>query len=118
MADLSKRTTLEVINHHNKALNSGNLEETLLDYHENAFIITPGGIIKGIDAIRDFFAENIRNHLPPESIIKYHEVTACGKLGYTRWEAKSPYVTYLLGSDTFVVEDGKIIMQSFVGYTG
>lgn len=80
--------------------------------------MTPNGLISGIDAIREFFRNSIKNHLPPDSTITYHEVSANGKLGYTRWEAKSRYVTYLMASDTFVVEDGKIIMQTFVGYTG
>lgn len=118
MPKLEQRSTLEVIEHHNLALNSGDLEETLLDYRQDSFIVTPIGKIAGLPAIREFFAASIKDHLPPESEITYHEVSAHGKLGYTRWEARSPYVTYLLGSDTFVIEDGKIIMQSFVGYTG
>jgi hypothetical protein len=118
MDDLSKRSTLEVVEHHNKALNSGNLEETLLDYKEDSFIMTPGGLVSGLKAIREFFDANIKGHLPPETKMKYHTVTSNGKLGYTRWEATSPYVTYLMGSDTFIVENGKIVMQSFCGYTG
>ena len=118
MKDLTQRSTLEVVEHHNTALNSGNLEETLLDYAADAVIVTPGGTVEGIEAIRAFFQDSIQNHLPPESRITYHQVCAAGRLGYTRWNAESPYVTYLLGSDTFIVENGKITMQSFVGYTG
>lgn len=117
MTDLKNRSTIDVVNHHNLALNQGDLEETLLDYREDSFIMTPKGVISGLEAIREFFRDSITNHLPPESIITYLEVSAQGKLAYTRWVATSPYVTYLMASDTFVIEEGKIIMQSFVGYT-
>ncbi len=80
--ELSRRGTLEVVRHHNEALNAGNLEETLLDYGENSFIMTPGGPVEGLAAIREFFRQSIESHLPPETEMTYHMVTAHGKLGY------------------------------------
>ena len=50
------RTVEEILNHHMKATNEGNLEEIMLDYAEDAVLITKDtGVVKGKEALRQFF---------------------------------------------------------------
>src|SRR2546423_14433760 len=54
--DLSKRTPEEVFTHHAQALGAEDLDATLLDYADNACIILPSGVLRGKEAIGNFFA--------------------------------------------------------------
>lgn len=51
---ISKRTTMEVLDHHITHLAAGNLEEVVMDYADDAFIVTMNGVVKGKDEIRAF----------------------------------------------------------------
>src|SRR5437879_1113278 len=53
---LSKRTPEEVFAHHVQALGAEDLDATVMDYADTAYLITPSGVLRGKDAIRDFFA--------------------------------------------------------------
>ena len=113
--DLSKRSTVEVLEHHIKYLAEGNLEEVLLDYNEDSFIINMGGVVNGMDAIRAFFKNSIENVLPPDTAQSFSVRHVNGALAYIIWEAESQFCRIPFGTDTFVVKDGHIVMQSFAG---
>jgi len=70
--------------------------------------------IRGREAIRRFFAQLIGS-LPAGFLesFKVHRQELAGDLGYIVWEA-SPWVR--LGTDTFLVKSGKIMMQTFAAY--
>ena len=113
--DLTKRTTAEVLAHHNKYLQGGDLEETLRDYLPDSVIINMGGPVVGIDAIRAFFADSIKNCLPPETTYETLQCYVHGEMAYITWTADSPYYAVPYGTDTFFVQDGKIVRQTFAG---
>ena len=115
MADLTKRTTLEVLEHHNHYLQAGNLEETLADYNEDSVIINMGGPVIGIDNIREFFIDDIENCLPPETTYETLQQYVHGDMAYVTWKAESPYYSVPYGTDTFFIKDGKIVKQTFAG---
>lgn len=54
--NLSQRTPQEVFEHHIQALGNEDLDATALDYAETAYLITPSGVMRAKDAIRQFFA--------------------------------------------------------------
>jgi len=115
MDQLHNRSVEEVLEHHLKHLNSGDLEGTMLDYAPDAFIINMGGVVRGKDEISKFFADSIKNVLPPETtyemLHKYFE----GDMAYMVWTAESPYVSVPYGTDTFIIKNGLIVEQSFAG---
>ena len=55
--DLSKRTPEEVFTHHAQSLGAEDLDAILMDYADNAILISPSGVLRGKDAIRSFFAD-------------------------------------------------------------
>ena len=55
--DLSKRTPEEVFTHHAQALGAEDLDAILMDYADAATLISPSGVLRGKDAIRQFFAD-------------------------------------------------------------
>ncbi|NLX77278.1 MAG: nuclear transport factor 2 family protein [Clostridiaceae bacterium] len=114
---ISKRTTMEVLDHHITHLAAGNLEEVVMDYADDAFIVTMNGVVKGKDEIRAFFENNIKNVLPPDSVNIIEKKTVHGEIGYIVWNAVSKYYRFRFGTDTFVIKNGRIVMQTFAGIT-
>jgi len=48
-------TTEDTFNHHLAAVNTGDIDAIMADYHANAVLIVGGAIFEGEDAIRAFF---------------------------------------------------------------
>ena len=85
------------------------------DYTEDSVVISPDSTYRGLDEIRAFFTAFVEG-LPEgfRDAFKVKRIEVTGDLAYTLWEAK-PWVS--LGTDTFVVRDGKIAVQTFATYT-
>jgi len=112
-AKTMKKTTESVIQHHVQALMSRDLDEILKDYCEESVLCTPMGTAKGLKGIRESFIAAL-GMLTPEAMgnMKAIKQDIQGEYAYALWSAL-PAVK--LGSDTFHVHNGIIIMQSFVG---
>ena len=107
------RTTQEVIEHHLQAFGEG-LESILSDYDDNSCIISQQGTFTGMNEIREFFAAFIAGL--PEGFMESFNITGMevkDEVGYITWEAK-PW--FPLGTDTFVVNNGKFSFQTFAVY--
>ena len=98
---------------HLQAFGEG-IDAIMQDYTKGSVVITPDATYRGLAEIRTFFTAFVEGL--PEGIwdaftIKRQEVT--GELAYILWEAK-PWVP--LGTDTFVVRNGKIVFQTVASY--
>jgi SnoaL-like domain len=51
------RSPQEVFNHHAQALGAEDLEEIVADYSDDAIFITPAGVLRGKDGIRQAFTK-------------------------------------------------------------
>lgn len=96
--------TMAVVLHHAEALGAGDLDAIMSDYAENAvFISDISGAIVGAAAIRALMSA------PSElSGIEPTAMHVEGDYLYVRWTANG----VRLGTDTFVVSDGKIVLQT------
>ncbi len=108
-ADLSKRTPEEIFGHHAQALGAEDLDATILDYADDAVLITPDGIMRGKGAIRDFFA-GVFEALPKARWgVK---TTFVDNVLFLTWTADSAPASVSDGVDTFIFEDGLIHVQT------
>ena len=96
-------STKDVIDHHLKCFGEGDLKGILSDYTPDAVLFTSDGPLRGTDAIKPLFQAMVAEFGKPGATFSMNE----------------------LGTDTFVVRDGKIVAQSFtdkvtpkVGKTG
>jgi alkanesulfonate monooxygenase SsuD/methylene tetrahydromethanopterin reductase-like flavin-dependent oxidoreductase (luciferase family) len=48
------RTPEEVFTHHSRALDAGDLDEIVTDYHDDAICISPGGVLRGKERIAKY----------------------------------------------------------------
>ena len=111
---MSTEHTKAVMEHHTKLLaaeqTEATLDELMADYHEDAvFVSNLSGPVTGIAAIRPMFAsagamagfEHTSQHVE-------------GDVGYVTWKADGiPF-----GTDTFLLRDGKIALQSVALHFG
>ncbi len=108
------RTPQEVFQHHAEALGAGDLDGIVSDYSDDAIFITPDGILRGKDGIREAFTK-LLSDLPyadwelPTQIYE-------DDILLLEWKAESANVKVDDGIDTFVFRDGEIRVQT-VRYT-
>src|SRR4030042_512558 len=114
-AKATKKTTESVLQHHVQALLARDLDEILKDYCEQSVLCTPMGTAKGLKSIRESFVSALRM-LTPEALgnMKSTKQDINGEYAYVVWTALP---TVKLGSDTFHVHNGVIMLQTFVGQT-
>lgn len=95
-----------MVERHMAALAGGDIDAIMEDYtDESVFIINLGGVAKGREAIRPFLeaAAGLPGFTETDSYIE-------GNAYYVTWKADGmPF-----GSDTIVVEGGKIALQTVV----
>lgn len=109
------RSTQAVIDNHLKCFGSRNLEGILSDYSATAVLFTPEGVLKGPDAIKPLFQRMLVEFGKPGASFKMKQMSVDGQYAYIVWFAETAENVYELGTDTFFVQDGKIVVQSFAG---
>ena len=115
MEATSVRTPQEVFQHHAEVLIAGDLEGIVSDYSDDAVFITPDGVLRGKDGVRQGFTK-LLSDLPsaewdvPTQIFE-------GDVLFIEWNAVSEKTKADDGIDTFVFrDDGQIRVQT-VRYT-
>ena len=107
--DLSKRTPEEVFNHHAQALGGEDLDAILMDYADTATLISPSGVLRGKEAIRQFFADLLK--ALPRAKWGVTTIFADNVL-FLEWRADCEQVSVSDGVDTFIFENGLITLQT------
>ena len=106
-------STKDVIDHHLQSFGERDLNGILSDYAPMVILFTPDGPLEGVDAIRPLFEGLLAEFAKPGSLFELKHLSVRGDYGYILWTAETADNVYDLVTDTFVVRDGKIIVQSF-----
>jgi ketosteroid isomerase-like protein len=106
--------TETIFKEHFQKVFSLQLDAVLEDFTEESVLFSPDGVFRGLDGIRQFY-QGAMQLLTPDvlSSVKVHRQEFKGEFAYVVWSAGA---IMPLASDTFHLKDGKILMQSFVGY--
>jgi ketosteroid isomerase-like protein len=115
MCKASNNLTDMTLNHYLQAFSEGDIDAILSDYTDDSVLLTPAGAVRGLDQLRMFF-KGFMNNLPAGFLDSFNMVRKDveGDIGYVVWQSGhfAP-----LGTDTFVVRDGKIMTQTFTAYS-
>ena len=106
-------TPREVFDHHSIAFGAGDIDEIVADYTEKSIVVRPGKVARGLAEIRAGFEEICANFEGMEG--KAESVTVEGPVVLLEWTARSSSGRVAHGNDSFIIEDGKILYQSYVG---
>ena len=109
------KSTQEVLHNHLHSFGQGDLDGILSDYATEAILFTQDGPLKGVDAIRPLFVAMLAEFGKPGARFSLRQQSVEGDYAYILWTAETAENVYELGTDTFVVRDGKIVAQSFTG---
>lgn len=107
--------TKEVLTHHLTAFGNNDLEEIMKDYTEASQVLTPNGPLKGLAAIRQFFADYFVT-IPTGSSFELKQLTVTRQVGYVAWASESAVAQIPMGTDTFFLEGDKIRFHTVADY--
>lgn len=112
LTEQSSQTRM-VLDRHLEAFRLGDVDRTLADYATDAIIINgTGSVIKGHAEIHESFVQVYRDYFPDGTRnITIDELAVHGEAAYIRWRAKNA----IMATDTLIVRDGKIVIQTFAG---
>ena len=108
-------STKDVLDHHMKCFGEGDLTGILSNYAPGAVLFRPDGPLRGTDAIRPFFQAVLAEFGKPGTTFSMKQQSVEGDYAYILWSAETADNVYEVGTDTFVVRDGKIVAHSFAG---
>lgn len=106
-------STKDVLDHHLKAFDQGDLSGVLSDYAPEAVLFTKDHALQGVDRIRPLFEALIAEFGKPGATFNMKRELVEGDYAYILWTAETADNVYELATDTFVVREGKIVAQSF-----
>lgn len=113
MSDELTRKTTEILDRQNELFIKGEVDELMKDFSENATLFTPDGVLEGLDSIKKFYTDVTTNVLPPGSDFKISKQEVRGETAYIVWSGESKSYRFPIGTDTFIMRNGKIIVQTF-----
>jgi ketosteroid isomerase-like protein len=108
-------STKDVVDNHVKCFGKGDLMGILSDYAPGAVLFTSDGPLRGVDAIRPLFQALIAEFGKPGAAFRMKQQSVEGDYAYILWTAETADNVYEVGTDTFVVQNGKIVAQSYTG---
>lgn len=114
MADPAKRSTEEVLDDHPRCRSAGDIERDLeRNYATDVVILSSTRAAEGHDAARWFHAI-LRNHVPGDFEFPVKHIR--GPYAFIEWRAREPGRSDEDGADSFVIENGRIVLQT-IHYT-
>ena len=107
------KTPQAVIEQHLKSFGELDLEGVLADYAPEAVFFVPGQQLRSRDAIDSFFRTLLAEFARPGAKFSLQEQSYAGDYAYLLWSGETADHLYEAATDTFVVQNGKIVAQSF-----
>ena len=114
------RTTIdsvlrELLFHHLDSFFNNDVDALLSDYTNESVVITLEQTFIGLKEIGTFINEIIAFITNGKTILVLDKISVENELGYLVWHTKTPKMEISLGSGTFIIKEGKIAQQTFVG---
>jgi ketosteroid isomerase-like protein len=105
--------TEAAVTDHLRCFAACDLDGILAGYTDDAALHTAAGTARGHDALRQFFTVAFSEFGKPSTTFEMKHQIFDGEVGFVVWSAETEDNIYDLGTDTFVVRDGKIATQTF-----
>lgn len=107
-------TTQAILDHHLAAFAAGDADEILKDYTDESVLITPDGVTRGRDALRTAFDGFLSGLFAPGAYDFVMDASHVeGEVAHIACHANCASAEVALGTDTFVVRDGRITVETF-----
>ena len=108
---ISGRSTTEVLTDHLRLRAEGDVRTDLeRNYAPDVVLLCEAGVFRGTVAVRAS-AHALGLELPNVRF-EYRSVQVDGEFGFLRWTAESDRFRVQDGADSYVIRDGRIVMQT------
>jgi hypothetical protein len=108
---MPERSPREVLDDHLRLRAEGNVETDLArNYAPDVVVLCSYGALRGLDAMRKSAAD-LKEQLP-NARFDYKVIAVEDEYGYLRWSAESNTCRVPDGADSYVIRNGRIVMQS------
>jgi hypothetical protein len=115
MGDSGDRSVREVIESHLALRKAGEVEQDIEhNFSPDVVLLTGTGVYRGHHGVRSSSAE-LSRYLG-EGTFHYRQLIVEGRAGFLEWAADGSGGRIRDGADSFVVEDGRIVLQT-IHYT-
>ena len=104
-----------IIRRHLRSFQDNDLDILLCDYTNESVLVTQEATYVGVDNIKSFFIELVRNFPKGKSRFELDKFEVNDDLVFIVWHGKTPNLEVSFGTDTFVIKEGKIRQQTFAG---
>ena len=105
----------EAIVRHLSSLQDNDLDALMSGYANDSVLITRFDTFSGHTEIKEFFTHLMKHFPKQKSRFELDRLVVNHNLVYIVWHANTPSLEVSLGSDTYILKDGKIHRQTFVG---
>jgi hypothetical protein len=112
---IDEEQTRKVLAHHWETFKGNDLEGTMADYTEESFLITPDKTYHGLAEIRANFVTAFGVFPKDSSKLTLSKSIATRDVGYIIWSAATPTMQLVYATDTFIIQNGKIVRQTYAG---
>ena len=113
---IDEAKTKEVFDRHFKTFFANDIDGIMADYADDAILITPRDTRVGAAEIRKGF-EGVFKLFPKDSSTS--EITKTivkNDMAYIIWKIKGPKAELAFATDSFIIQNGKIVRQTFAGH--
>lgn len=105
--------TQAVLDHHLRCFGACDLEGILSDYTSSSVVLTPEGAVRGLEDIRGFFADALVPFRKPGTSFVMKKVLVEDDCAFIAWEAETADLRFEAATDTFIIRDGRIAVQTY-----
>ena len=105
-------TPEQVFEHHLAAFGAGDIEEILVDYTDATVMIHNDRCWRGLAGARAYFARWLDELLPAGSRFDLIDRQFTEDMVFITWTAESERFVFDYGTDTFLIERGKVTRQT------
>jgi ketosteroid isomerase-like protein len=106
-------STQRVVENHIQRFREGDLDGVLEDFSPEAVVFTPSGTLNGKSEIKTLFQNLLEEFGKAGASETVRTAIFEGDYAYLIWSGETVDNNYEFATDTFVVRNGKIVMQSF-----
>nr|MBI1229230.1 nuclear transport factor 2 family protein [Cytophagales bacterium] len=112
---IDEARTRAVLDHHWDTFVNNDLEGVMEDYTSESILITPNGTFVGLEEIRANFVNAFKAFPTSIANLTLNESRVVKDVGYILWVAETPGFNLTYATDTFIIQNGKIVRQTFAG---
>jgi len=108
--------TEKVLMHHLESFGKYDIDELMKDYCEHSVVLVGKDKYTGLKEIRAMLEHFITTVIPQGSPFEIGSLQVSNKIAYTTWRSSSKTHLFPLGSDTYYIRHGKILVQTVALY--